>query len=233
MRHLDPGNARVPSVKLGHQRIEQVADDAATCLLFHHGTISWHGEIAPGFDFFVWTTRRTEHGTDRIAARVRTLRVCPHPDIYSIRDCPVGHRPEAVWPGKRGWRRIWDAAVLLGESGRLAAERWNEKFREPWSVVDFEFVGTANREAPRRRRHRNRIEAELSEQSRRLEAARLAAEAAGQVHQVSDSERRFRAASAVYNRKLSKAFEHGHDTAALTVTETEIEAELSRRGAGS
>lgn len=228
MRHLDPGNARVPSIKLGYKRIEQVVDDAVTCLLFHHGTISWHGEIAPGFDFFLWTTRRAKYGTDRIAARVRTLRVCPHPDVYSIRDCPAGHRPEAVWPGKRGWRRIWDAAVLTGESGKLEAGRWSEKFGEPWSVVDFEFVGSSNREAPRQRSYRNQVEAELSEQSRRLEAARLAAEAAGEAHRISEAERRFRATSAAYNRKLSKAFEYGHDTAVLTVTEAEIEVELSR-----
>jgi hypothetical protein len=223
VKRLDPGTARVPSVRLAAQHVEHVLREAATCVLLHHGTVPWHGELAPGFDFFVWATCRGDRGLDRVAARVRTLRVCEHVDVYSVRECPGGHRPETVEPGRAGWRRIWDAAALIGESRRLEAGQWKTKFKEPWSVVDFEFVGALERRAPRRRTYRNPVEAELAEQSRLLEAVRLAVEDVGVVLGMSDDERWFRAKSAVYNRKLSKALDAGCDTALLTVTEAEAE----------
>lgn len=118
--------------------------------------------------------------------------------------------------------------MSFGETGKLDPSRWQEKFSQAWSVVDFEFVGSADWSRPKYRPYRNRTERELAEHSRIFEAARLAAEAEGAEREPSEDELRYKAKSAAYNRKLSHALASGEDTAFLTVTAEEIEAELGR-----
>lgn len=227
MYRLDPGYGQVPSIRLRTaSHVRDVVEERQTSLLLHHGTWDWADRLAPGFDFFLWTARTAGGDLERIAARVRCLRVCVHRPIYAIRDCRSGHRPDSVRPGRAGWHRIWNAAASFGEPQRPDQERRTEKFRQPWSVVDFEFVGCDNWSRRRNRRYRNETERELARESRAFEAVRLTE---GPEREPGDDELRFKAKSAAYNRKLSHALTAGEDTAMLTVTDDEVRAELERR----
>lgn len=215
-----------PSLKSSVPTVRTIAAGDQTGLVLSHVTTPWHDRIEPGFTFQVWAPARSNSASWRQWARVEVTAACRHERLRDLGDCEAGHRPETIERGRKGWRRIADHAVVAGEPRPLPPGRWAEKANGGWTIVEFVRADSGKVLIKRSRSYRNRIEREIAEDARYYEWLRLSAAKAGEVREVSDDERLFRAKVSAYNRKLTRALGTGADPALITLTDAEIDAEL-------
>ncbi len=210
MTHLRPSTVPDPVSRSPEQRYLEMSSDARavrafsdgtkTSLLLSHTGSHWHERMQPGFVFTATVRTRSQPYSWKLWATLEVVAACAHERISDVQRCSGGHDPAAIEPGRAGWSRIKNRALL---SARKAGDRdaTARLAHGGWSVVDVALVDSGRERivpvAQQRRRYRNAIEAELAEDNRYYEWLKLSAAQAGEKREPSYDELVFRARSSV------------------------------------